>query len=215
VPEPEEWQVAKAEAQRDLPGVGELFRGPVRKITLWVVLVCGISLTAHWAFMFWSQQHLRKLPEVLPMPAKEINKLASIGMYLVIGSSILGNFFAGWLARFLGYPATIASMFILYFLSMFGAYVIPRDHLGLFCWFPLVGFCQGVFALFTMYLPPLFPTLIRTTGAGFCYNIGRIIAAFGTVFFSSVADPRAALFAASFLFPAAALICVFLPKAKD
>ena len=34
-------------------------------ITLWVVLVCGVSLTAHWAFMFWHQQHLRNLPDVL------------------------------------------------------------------------------------------------------------------------------------------------------
>ena len=44
-----------------------------------------------------------------------------------------------------------------------------------------VGFFSGVFGLFTMYLPPLFPTLLRTTGAGFCYNIGRIAAAVGTV----------------------------------
>ena len=39
-----------------------------------------------------------------------------------------------------------------------------------------------------MYLPPLFPTLLRTTGAGFCYNIGRITAAFGTVFFGLFSD---------------------------
>jgi len=43
--------------------------------------------------------------------------------------------------------------------------------------------CQGVFGLFTMCLPPLFPVLLRTTGAGFCYNIGRVFAAVGTVFF--------------------------------
>jgi hypothetical protein len=36
-----------------------------------------------------------------------------------------------------------------------------------------------------MALPPLFPTLLRTTGAGFCYNIGRIAAAAGTVIFGS------------------------------
>ena len=35
-------------------------------------------------------------------------------------------------------------------------------------WLLAIGVCQGVFALFTMYLPPLFPTLLRTTGAGFC-----------------------------------------------
>ena len=48
---------------------------------------------------------------------------------------------------------------------------------------PVIGACQGVFGLFTMCLPPLFPTLLRTTGAGFCYNFGRIVAAAGTVFF--------------------------------
>ena len=65
---------------------------------------------------------------------------------------------------------------------MLGAYSVPRDHVALLLWLPMIGFCSGVFGLFTMYLPPLFPTLLRTTGAGFCYNIGRIAAAFGTVF---------------------------------
>src|SRR5438132_13849365 len=37
----------------------------------------------------------------------------------------------------------------------------------------------GVFGSFTYYLPELFPTRLRGTGAGFCYNIGRIIAAGG------------------------------------
>src|SRR3546814_7095750 len=37
----------------------------------------------------------------------------------------------------------------------------------------------GVFGSFTYYLPELFPTRLRATGAGFCYNIGRVIAAVG------------------------------------
>ena len=37
----------------------------------------------------------------------------------------------------------------------------------------------GVFGSFTYYLPELFPTRLRGTGAGFCYNVGRIIAAGG------------------------------------
>ena len=218
VPEPDEWRMAKAIAHHKEPGVSDLFRGETRRITSWVVLVCGISLTAHWAFMFWHQQHLRNLPEVLNWSPEQKNRLASTGMYLVIGSSILGNFFAGWLSRFIGYRATIAAMFFVYFFAMFGAYYIPRDHLSLLCWFPLIGFCQGTFALFTMYLPPLFPTLLRTTGAGFCYNIGRTIAAFGTVFFglfSTVGDHRLALFYAAFLFLPAAAISFFLPRVRD
>jgi hypothetical protein len=51
-----------------------------------------------------------------------------------------------------------------------------------------------------MYLPPLFPTLLRTTGAGFCYNIGRISAAAASLVFGWVApvgDYRLALLIAS------------------
>ena len=218
VREPEEWRVAKVQAHHGEPGLSELFRGDMRRVTLWVVLVCGLSLTAHWAFMFWHQQHLRNLPDVLNWSDADKNRIASAVMYLVIGFSILGNFFAAWLARRVGYRATIVSMFLAYFLVLFGAYSVARGHRALLCWFPLIGFCQGAFALFTMYLPPLFPTLLRTTGAGFCYNIGRITAAFGTVFFglfSDFGDHRAALFYAGFLFLPAALAALFLPRARD
>jgi len=37
----------------------------------------------------------------------------------------------------------------------------------------------GIFGAFTFYLPELFPTRLRATGAGFCYNAGRIITAIG------------------------------------
>ncbi len=218
VPEPAEWHAAKAQARHHEPGIAELFRGETRRITIWVMVVCGISLTAHWAFMFWHQQHLRNLPEVVNLSAEQKNRLASAAMYLVIGSSILGNFFSGWLARIIGYRATIGWTFAAYFLALLGAYYVPRDHTALLCWFPLIGFCQGAFALFTMYLPPLFPTLLRTTGAGFCYNIGRIGAAFGTVFFglfSHVGDHRTVLLYAGFLFLPATVAAFFLPKVRD
>ena len=218
VPETAEWQEAKARAAQGAPTVRNLFRGEVRRVTFWVILVCGVSLTAHWAFMFWYAQQLRNLPEVLNWTAEQKNGLVNLGMFLVIGFSVVGNFFAGWLTRFLGYRGTISSMFLVYFGVMFGAYCVPRDHHALLCWLPLIGFCQGGFALFTMYLPPLFPTLLRTTGAGFCYNIGRITAAFGTVFFglfSSVGDYRTALLYAGFLFLPASVATWGLPKLRD
>ena len=40
----------------------ELFRGPVRRITLLTLTVCALTLTAHWAFVFWNVQQLRGLP---------------------------------------------------------------------------------------------------------------------------------------------------------
>src|SRR5262245_44327368 len=53
VPETEEWHAAKADARHQEPKLRELFRGEVLRTTVVVILVCGISLTAHWAFMFW------------------------------------------------------------------------------------------------------------------------------------------------------------------
>ena len=68
-------------------------------------------------------------------------------------------------------------------------------------------------------MPPLFPTLLRTTGAGFCYNIGRIAAAFGTVFFglfsTAGGDFRLDLLYAGFLFVPAAIAALFLPEPPD
>jgi MFS family permease len=218
VPETDEWQAAKKDAHHHEPKLSSLFQGDVWRVTLWTMVVCGISLTAHWAFMFWHVQHLRNLPEVLTMNSEERNKLASLAMYLVIGSSIAGNFFSGWLAKRIGYRATIGATFFVYFMVMFGAYCTARDHHALLWWFPVIGFCQGVFGLFTMYLPPLFPILLRTTGAGFCYNIGRAISAVGVVFFglfSKVGDHRLALFYAGFLFLPAAVISFLMPKVKD
>jgi MFS family permease len=218
VPETAEWEKAKAHATRESPSITDLFKGEARRITIWVIAVCGVSLTAHWAFMFWHQLHLRNLPEVLTWTEPAKHKLADTAMYLVIASSILGNFLAAAVSRVIGYRATIAAMCLGYFLTMFGAYHAPTDHVTLLCWLPFIGFFQGLFALFTMYLPPLFPTLLRTTGAGFCYNIGRIAAAFGTVFFglfSKVGDHRVPLFYAGFLFLPAVALCFFLPRRKD
>ena len=229
VPEPEEWHAAKRKARANEPGMLDLFRGTTRRITLLTTAVCAISLSAHWAFMFWHVQHLRNLPDVITMSDQQKNLLASRALYLVIGSSIVGNFFVAWVARFIGYRQTIAWMCVGYFLVMTGAYYIPRDHVSLMFWFPCVGFFQGLFALFTMYLPPLFPTLLRTTGAGFCYNIGRIAAAFGTVFFGAFAhaepvagvlvshagDHRLTLLYAGFLFLPAAGISFLLPRTSD
>ena len=45
---------------------------------------------------------------------------------------------------------------------------------------PLLGFFNnGIFSGFPIYLPELFPTRIRATGAGFCFNAGRVLASMG------------------------------------
>ena len=85
---------------------------------------------------------------------------------------------------------------------------IPSET-RLYLWFFIGLTVFGVFGCFPFYLPELFPTRLRSTGAGFCYNIGRIVAAGGTVFFGifvKVGDYRQALLYAGFLFIPAALV---------
>jgi MFS family permease len=214
VPEPEEWQRAKAKSQDASPGLMALFQGALLKRTLLVITICSLSLTGWWAFMFWHAQHLQTLPDVATWTRGEKQQFVSLVFFLVIGVSSFGNFFAAWVAKKLGYRRSVSLMCCGFFLAIFGAFVLTRSYREYFFWMPLVGFFSGVFGLFTMYLPPLFPTLLRTTGAGFCYNIGRIAAACGTVLFgqhSNVSDLRHTLFLISFIFIPAAIVALFLP----
>ena len=218
IPETEEWHQARLDNKQETPRISDLFRGDLRRTSVLTLSVCALSLTAHWAFMFWCSQHLRNLPDLASWTEAHRNEIVSQAMTVVMISSIVGNFLAAFVARGLGYRWAIVLFFLLYFSSMYGAYSVPRDHNSLWPWLYILGISQGVFALFTMYMPPLFPTLLRTTGAGFCYNFGRVAAAFGTVFFglfNKVGDYRTALLYAAFLFlPAAAIACM-LPEPKD
>ena len=75
-------------------------------------------------------------------------------------------------------------MFVIYFLGAAAAIfltfgtAVPEHTRLLLC--GLIGLTVfGIFGSFTFYLPELFPTRLRGTGAGFCYNTGRFIAAGG------------------------------------
>ncbi len=219
VPEPEEWEAARSCLPGSKPpAVRELFAAPVRRTTLLTIGVCASSLTAWWAFLFWNPQHLRNLPDLQAWSRPDRERLVSAAFFLVIATSIFGNFFAGWLAQRIGYRNAIAWMCLGFLAAMLGAYGVPRDHASLMPWIAAAGFFSGVFGLFTMYLPPLFPTLLRTTGAGFSYNIGRIFAAAGTVIFglfSHVGDFRVALLCDSLLMIPAMIFAMQMPQVTD
>jgi MFS family permease len=215
VPEPEEWHQARERAGHSHPPVLDLFRGEVRMISIKTIVVCSLTLTSWWAFQFWNQQHLRNLPELASWTVAHREQLVSKSFFMIVSASIVGNFLAGWIAKAIGYRRAIALMSVGFFVSFMGAYSVPRDYNSLIVWLILIGVFSGIFGLFTMYLPPLFPTLLRTTGAGFCYNVGRIAAAGGTIvfgLFSRVGDFRVALLYAGFLFLPAALFAWILPE---
>ncbi|MBN8246086.1 MAG: MFS transporter [Verrucomicrobia bacterium] len=218
VPEPEGWHAARQAQSGPPPGILDLFRGSVLRVTVPVLILCGLSLTAHWTFLFWQQANVRQLPEVAALVPAARTQFATTALFLVMAGSICGNFFAGWLARHWGYRRAILCLLAGYGITMVLTYARPMNWSELRPLLVLIGLWQGVFALFTMCLPPLFPVLLRTTGAGFCYNFGRIVSAAGVVFFgifTSVGDTRRALFFAGFLFLPAAIAALWLPEPES
>ena len=82
-------------------------------------------------------------------------------------------------------------MYVIYFalsaasvMFTFGLNLPPYERLYGYFFIGLSVF--GVFGSFTYYLPELYPTRLRATGSGFCYNSGRIIAAIGPFVVGSV-----------------------------
>jgi predicted MFS family arabinose efflux permease len=226
VPEPEVWASAHEGTAGRKPRVRALFGPELRRTTFIVITVCALGLTAHWALMFWHSAHLRTMAREAGWPKERIDTLANHALYLLTIGAIIGNFLSGWIARYIGYRRAIAANFAAYFVFMMAAYGVVRDADGVLFWLPFLGAAQGAFALFTMYLPPLFPTLLRTTGAGFCYNIGRVFAAAGTVVFGlfaqvgtgagAICDHRLALLYSGTLFLPAALVSWFwLPPSGE
>jgi hypothetical protein len=71
-------------------------------------------------------------------------------------------------------------------LATFGLDLPPQTRLYMYFFIGLSIF--GVFGSFTYYLPELFPTRLRGTGAGFCYNVGRFIAAGGPFLVGAIAS---------------------------
>ena len=196
VPEPETWQRASARADQR-PSARDLFRGTVASITVRTTTTCALALSGWWLFQFWQSQHLRRLLVDAGTDAGEVTRIVSASFFVLNAMAILGNFAAGWLAKLIGNRRAIVVFLAGLGVGIILTFIVPRGVNALaFFWFPLAGFFSGVFALFTMYLPPLFPTLLRTTGAGFCYNIGRIAAAVCTIVFGLLApvnDYREAL----------------------
>jgi len=224
VPESEQWEHDRAKSAEKTPPFRELFRGSLRHVgslrrtSVLTLTVCALSLTAHWAFLFWFVQLMRNLPDLHDWTDAAKGHFVAQMYWLVIGVSIFGNFFAAWLARWLKYRRAIALLCLAYGISMAATFGVARSHDQLWIGFTAIGICQGVFGLFTMYLPPLFPTLLRTTGAGFCYNISRIVAGLGTVAFglaAPVGDHRLALLYAGCLFFPAAAVAWILPDLAD
>ena len=121
---------------------------------------------------------------------------------------LIGTLLTVPIAKRFGRRPMFAVYFVVAALSLMATFglAIP-DETRLYMYFFIGLSVFGVFGSFTYYLPELFPTRLRATGSGFCYNIGRVVAATGPYVVGSVAAAGAgspsvilnALFAVAFV----------------
>lgn len=193
IKEPERWRSAVAGTHAR---ISELFSPQYLRIT-----ISGFVMAVTALIMWWSCNAF------IPVVAKGLAMRETILLGLdktaaeVMGQEwvktatnsfnlggLIGTLLTIPAAKFLGRK----KMFFIYYLaaaaSIMAAFGLELDpHTRLYFYFPIGLTVFGVFGSFTYYLPELFPTRLRGTGAGFTYNIGRLIAAAGPFLVGSIA----------------------------
>jgi len=213
VPEPAEW--AGEREHREMPKVSELFRGQVLHVTMFTLTLAGICLSSVWALLYFGPQLLRSLAEVKSMPKADADSLVTNSTIVYCIWNVIGCYFAAVLSRYLGYRKAFSILLgcsmLTYLFGFRTVHSLGETRL----WLDLAFFfSSGIFALFPLYVPPLFPTLLRTTGAGFSYNIGRLIAGFATIalaFSTAKVSPSQAIWMAGFLYIPGVVLALFIP----
>jgi MFS family permease len=102
-------------------------------------------------------------------------------MLLNIGA-IIGYLVLIWMTQALGRRGSYFVFCLGSLLTAIAMFTLARSSSALLLVAPIAGFFMlGGFGVFAVYLPELFPTEVRATGQGFCFNFARIITGVGTV----------------------------------
>jgi MFS family permease len=179
VKEPERWQAARR-AGTPRPKLGDLFTPKFRRDTLVGASLAFVAVFGLWGATNWTPSLLREMLAGRSLPAGEVNRMVSYGVMALNGGAILGYLVFPPLAERLGRRGAFFLMLLGSALSLPATFYLPHAYGMVLAILPTLGFfTNGLFSGFPIYLPELYPTRIRATGAGFCFNAGRILAAAG------------------------------------
>jgi MFS family permease len=190
VRESEQWSHTAA-AQGPPPSPRELFSKDIVKLTISGAVVAGTIVLTWWACNAFipllgstlAVEHARQagLPADASRLLAETWKARASNAFNFGG--LLGSFAAIALAKVMGRPPMFSAYFLFCALMLFvtfGLDLSPATRLAMLF---LVGAgVYGAFGPVPFYLPELFPARLRAMGSGFCYNVGRLVAAFGPLF---------------------------------
>lgn len=175
VPESPHWLATRREKSVDgkvRDDTWQVFSRPWLGTTLVGILLATVPLIGGWGSANWMVPWADSM--IPPNPTLKAN----VQQYRSI-TGIVGSLLGGWIGSHLGrrrayFLVSLAALMIAQYTFWF---VVPSDRDFLY-WVAALGFFSGIyFGWLPLFLPELFPTRIRSTGAGVCFNFGRILTA--------------------------------------
>ncbi|MGH8636958.1 MAG: MFS transporter [Burkholderiales bacterium] len=220
--EPEAWTRAKADAARGVhKSVGspvELFRSPRWRRNSIVGLMLGVSgMFGLWGIGFFSPELISTA--LAGSPQETIDTVRGWGTALQDVGSFLG------MVTFTA-VASLVSRRLAFFFAFLGGMVITafvfnslESATDAYWMLPMMGFAQlALFAGYSIYFPELFPTRLRGTGVGFCYNTVRYLAAPAPIllgYLSTALSFRTAAVLMSSVYLIGMIALIWAPETKD
>jgi MFS family permease len=194
VKEPERWKAAAAGAH---PKLAELFSPKFLAITLSGFGMALVALVTWWSCNAFIQTVASGLANIeaqtrgLVGAAQQqlVQEWVKLATNLFNVGGLIGTLLTIPIAKHVGRRPMYLMYFLLSGISVMGTFGPDfSPHARLYGYFFIGLTVFGVFGSFTYYLPELFPTRLRATGSGFCYNVGRIVAAVGPFLVGHVAS---------------------------
>ncbi|MDD4872672.1 MAG: MFS transporter [Kiritimatiellae bacterium] len=175
VPEPTKWKLSRAKKEHS--SLADLFSAKYLRSTVMGSLLSTVALLGTWGSFLWLATYVDQITEGTPYQGSGRTIASQWQAYGQMIGGFLGGLLAGWLGNrrswillCLGAWVTVAGLF--FFNTQFGWMLLLMGALaGLFV--------TGFFGWLPKFLPELYPTRIRSSGQGFCYNIGRVLTGFG------------------------------------
>ena len=187
--EPDSWLKAKAAAAAGaLPkgNIGspvELFRDRRWRRNTIVGLFLGVSgMIGLWGIGFFSPELISTALKGEPQDV--VDRVRGLGTAFQDVGSFFGMVTFTVVASFLSRRLAFLGALMLSMLVTMFVFTSLHTASDAYWMLPMMGFAQlAVFAGYSIYFPELFPTRLRGTGVGFCYNTVRYLAAPAPILF--------------------------------
>ena len=186
------------------------------------MLIAGIGLGTFWCLNVGGQDLVQEFLARHGIADDEARSRARFAYgFLIAGGSLLGVITFGPIAQKFGRRRSLGWALAAAALIIPATWYLPRTYGQLLLVLPLYGYItNGFHAVFAVYFPELFPTHLRATGAGFCFNGGRLLAAailVSSAWIKSVPglELRAAACILAVLYLAGIGVTTLLPETKN